>query len=140
MTGDPMLSVALTRDTQVEAAISDGLAVYNATRFRPVDSATLDILVRDDNTGKPVGGLLGHTSYRLLFLDVFYLPEEPRSAGLGSRIIALAEAEARLHRRLCLHGHFSGTRLPRATRLPPLWQDRLPARRRHPVFLQQTAS
>ena len=95
MTGDPMLSVALTRDPQVEAAISDGLAAYNATRFRPVDTATLDIPVRDDSSGQPVGGLLGHTSFGLLFLDLFYLPEEMRGAGLGSRIIALAEDEAR---------------------------------------------
>ena len=95
MTGDPMLSVALTRDPQVEAAISDGLAAYNASRFRPADTATLDIAVRDDNSGQPVGGLLGHTSFGLLFLDLFYLPEEMRGAGLGSRIIALAEDEAR---------------------------------------------
>ena len=95
MTGDPMLSVALTRDPQGEAAISDGLAAYNATRFRPGDNATLDILVRDDNSGEPVGGLLGHTSFGLLFLDLFYLPEELRGGGLGSRIIALAEDEAR---------------------------------------------
>jgi GNAT superfamily N-acetyltransferase len=95
MTGDPMLSVALTRDPQVEAAISDGLAAYNTARFRPSDSTTLDVLVRDDNSGEPVGGLPGHTSFGLLFLDLFYLAEELRGAGLGSRIIALAEAEAR---------------------------------------------
>jgi GNAT superfamily N-acetyltransferase len=95
MTGDPMLSVALARDPQVEAAISDGLAAYNATRFRPADTATLDIPVRDNNSGQPVGGLLGHTSFGLLFLDLLYLPEELRGAGLGSRIIALAEDEAR---------------------------------------------
>ena len=95
MTGDPMLSVALTRDPQVEAAISAGLATDNATRFRPGDNATLDIPVRDDNSGEPVGGLLGHTSFGLLFLDLFYLPEALRGAGLGSRIIALSESEAR---------------------------------------------
>ena len=39
-------------------------------------------------------GFWGHTSFVLLFLDLFYLPEEMRGAGLGSRIIALAEAEA----------------------------------------------
>ena len=95
MTGDPMLRVALTRDPRVEAAISGGLAAYNATRFRPGDSATLDVFVRDANSGEPVGGLLGHTSFGLLFLDLLYLPEELRGAGLGSRIIDLAEDEAR---------------------------------------------
>jgi len=95
MTGDPMLSVALTRDPQVEAAIGGGLASYNTARFRPSDNTTLDILVRDDNSGKILGGLLGHTSYGLFFLDLFYLPEGLRGAGLGSRIVVLAEDEAR---------------------------------------------
>ena len=95
MTGDPMLSVAPTRDPQAEAAISGGLAAYNTARFRPSDNTTLDVLVRDDNSGEILGGLLGHTSYRLFFLDLFYLPEGLRGAGLGSRIIVLAEDEAR---------------------------------------------
>ena len=73
MTGDPMLSVALTRDPQGEAAISDGLAAYNATRFRPPDNASLDVIVHDDG-GKPVGGLLGDTSFGLFFLELFFLP------------------------------------------------------------------
>jgi GNAT superfamily N-acetyltransferase len=95
MTGDPMLSIARTRDGRVEAAISGGLAAYNATHFRAPDAATLDVVVRDDNSGEPVGGLLGHTSFGLFFLDLFYLPEELRGAGVGSRVIALAEEEAR---------------------------------------------
>jgi GNAT superfamily N-acetyltransferase len=95
MTGDPVLSIARTRNPEVEAAVSDGLAAYNAERFRAGDTATLDVVVRDDNNGVPVGGLLGHTSFGLFFLDLFYLPEDLRGAGLGSRIIALAEDEAR---------------------------------------------
>jgi len=138
MTGDPILTLSEARDPLADAVIRRGLAAYNTARFRPSDTTTLDVLVRDDSSGEVLGGLLGHTSYRLLFLDVFYLPEELREAGLGSRIIAMAEAEARLHRRLCQHGHPSGTRFLRAPRLPPLWQDRLPARRRHPGFLQQS--
>lgn len=95
MIGEPTLDIARTRNPEAEAAIGGGLAAYNATRFRAPDTATLDVLVRDDNSGKPVGGLLGHTSFGLFFLDLFYLPEELRGAGLGSRIIALAENEAR---------------------------------------------
>jgi GNAT superfamily N-acetyltransferase len=75
--------------------IHRGLAAYNTTQFRPSDNTILDILVRDENSGEILGGLLGQSSYRLFFLDLFYLPEELRGAGLGSRIIALAEAEAR---------------------------------------------
>lgn len=102
MTGDPMLTLALTRDPQAEAVIGGGLAAYNAGRFRPADRTTLDVLVRDDNSGEPVGGLLGHTSYGLFFLELFYLPGELRGSGLGSRIIGLAEGEAQ--RRGCTAG------------------------------------
>ena len=95
MTGDPILTLSDARDPLADAVIRRGLAAYNTARFRPSDTTTLDLVVRDDSSGEVLGGLLGHTSYRLLFLDVFYLPEELREAGLGSRIIAMAEAEAR---------------------------------------------
>jgi GNAT superfamily N-acetyltransferase len=95
MTGNPIPTLSEAREPPAEAVIRHGLATYNTTRFRPSDNTTLDVLVRKDNRGEVLGGLLGHTSYRLFFLDVFYLPEELRGAGLGSRIIALAEDEAR---------------------------------------------
>jgi len=95
MTGNPILTFSDAREPQADAVIRQGLAAYNTARFRPSNNTTLDVLVRDDSSGEVLGGLLGHTSYRLLFLDVFYLPEELRGAGLGSRIIALAEEEAR---------------------------------------------
>lgn len=95
MTGDPALSLCWTRNHAAEAAISGGLVAYNGTHFRPPDAATLDVVVRDDNSGEPVGGLLGHTSFGLFFLDLLYLPEELRGSGMGNRIITLAEDEAR---------------------------------------------
>jgi GNAT superfamily N-acetyltransferase len=95
MTADPIVTLAATRDPCAEAAIGVGLAAYNAERFRPGDTATLDIVVRDEESGEPIGGLLGHTSFGLFFLDLFYLPQALRGRGLGGRIIALAEDEAR---------------------------------------------
>ena len=95
MTGDPFLTIATARDPQQEAVIAGGLAEYNRDVFGRVDAQTLDILVRDDNSGEVVGGLLGHTSIGMLFLDLFHLPRELRGAGLGSRIVELAEREGR---------------------------------------------
>jgi GNAT superfamily N-acetyltransferase len=95
VTGDPMLTLALTRDPSAQAVITSGLAAYNASRFRPADSASLDVLVRDEGSGEPVGGLIGHTSYGLFFLELFDLPDELRGSGLGSRVICFAEEEAR---------------------------------------------
>ncbi|HWB52035.1 MAG TPA: GNAT family N-acetyltransferase [Stellaceae bacterium] len=89
-------TVALTaeRDARAEAVVTGGLDQYNRERIGRTDSQTLDLLVRDAS-GEIVGGLLGHTSLRLFFLDLFYLPPELRRGGLGSRLIAQAEAEAR---------------------------------------------
>jgi GNAT superfamily N-acetyltransferase len=95
MTGDAGLTFALSRDPRAEDIITAGLAAYNRDTFGRVDTQTLDILVRDDKSGEIVGGLLGRTSLGLFFLDLFYLPAELRRGGLGSRIIARAEDEAR---------------------------------------------
>lgn len=94
------LDVALERERipRAEAVVTRGLADFNREKFGRVDSQTLDILVRDKR-GEIVGGLLGHSSLGMFFLDLFYLPESLRGGGLGSRLIAEAEAEAR--RRSC---------------------------------------
>ncbi|MFI4948961.1 MAG: GNAT family N-acetyltransferase [Alphaproteobacteria bacterium] len=95
MTGGPILSLQDTRNPQAEAAVTGGLAAYNREKIGRVDMRTLDVLVCDDISGEIVGGLLGHSSLGLFFLDLFYLPEAMRQGGLGSRMIALAEEEAR---------------------------------------------
>lgn len=95
MTGDPVLTLAERRDPQAEAVVTGGLADYNCEAFGRVDTSTLDILVHDEKTGEIVGGLLGRSSLGLFFLDLFYLPKSLRRGGLGSRIMARAEDEAR---------------------------------------------
>jgi len=95
MTAPPIVALSAERDPRAEAVVTGGLAAFNKAVFGRVDAQTLDVVVCDDNSGEIVGGLLGHSSLGLFFLDLFYLPEPLRHAGLGSRIIALAEDEAR---------------------------------------------
>jgi GNAT superfamily N-acetyltransferase len=95
MTGDPVVTLADTRDPQAEAVVTAGLAAFNREKFGRVDARPLDVLVRDEDSGEVVGGLVGHTSLGMFFLDLFYLPGERRASGLGSRVIARAEDEAR---------------------------------------------
>jgi GNAT superfamily N-acetyltransferase len=95
VTGDAIVTLSSDRDPRAEAVISEGLAAFNGQHFRPSDRETLDVLVRDEGTGAVTGGIVGHTSYGLFFLDLFYLPEERRGTGLGSRLVSLAEEEAR---------------------------------------------
>jgi GNAT superfamily N-acetyltransferase len=94
VSGDPILTLGETRDPRTEAVVTGGLAAYNREKFGRVDTRTLDILVHD-GSGELVGGLLGRSSLGLFFLDLFYLPERLRRGGLGSRMIRLAEDEAR---------------------------------------------
>jgi GNAT superfamily N-acetyltransferase len=81
------------------AIITDGLRAYNDVQAGYSDSRPLNILARDPETNRVVGGLLGRTSLGLLRVDRFFLPEGLRRNGLGSRILAMAEQEA--NRRGC---------------------------------------
>jgi GNAT superfamily N-acetyltransferase len=94
VSGGPTVTLTSERDPQAEAVVENGLAAYNRERIGRADSQILDLLVRDERA-EIVGGLLGHTSLQLFFLDLFYLPPELRRGGLGSRLMAQAEAEAR---------------------------------------------
>ena len=90
-----MITLATERDPRAEAVVTGGLADYNRETFGRVDTRPLDVLVRDPETGEIVGGILGRSSFGMFFLDLFYLPEQLRRGGLGSRLIAQAEEEAR---------------------------------------------
>jgi GNAT superfamily N-acetyltransferase len=73
----------------------DGLRAYNDALAGASDARPLAILVRNPETRAVVGGLLGRTYLGLLTVERFFLPEELRRNRFGSRILAMAEAEAR---------------------------------------------
>ncbi len=87
---------------QDEQVIGSGLADFNATKTGYRDSHPLAALVRDPTTGQPLGGMIGRTSYGMLFIDLVYLPETMRGQAIGSRLLRMMEAEAT--RRGCLSG------------------------------------
>lgn len=92
---NPVVTLTDAPDREAEHAIESGLARYNAERAGIADSRPLAVLVSDPATGKVVGGLRGRTSLGLLFIDLFFLPEALRGHHLGSRILQVAEDEAR---------------------------------------------
>jgi GNAT superfamily N-acetyltransferase len=51
--------------------------------------------LRDDASGEVVGGLFGRKYYGWLFVELLFVPEQGRRQGLGSRMLAEAEAFAR---------------------------------------------
>jgi GNAT superfamily N-acetyltransferase len=82
-------------DERARSVIADGLAGYNDERAGYRDYRPLAVTVSDPATGEVVGGLFGRTSFGLLFVARFFLPENLRGSGLGSRVIAPAEEEGR---------------------------------------------
>jgi GNAT superfamily N-acetyltransferase len=82
-------------DDRERAVIMDGLRDYNEAQVGGSDACPLAILVRDPETRKVAGGLLARTYLGLLTVERFFLPEDLRRGRLGSRILAMAEQEAR---------------------------------------------
>ncbi|WP_432885665.1 GNAT family N-acetyltransferase [Kribbella sp. CA-245084] len=95
-------TVVLTDEPRAsdEAVVSDGLDEFNLTAAGVQDRRPLAVLIKEN--GETVGGLTGRTSLGLWFVDLLYLPDRLRGTGLGSKILAQAEAEAR--RRGCVSG------------------------------------
>jgi N-acylglucosamine-6-phosphate 2-epimerase len=92
------------------ATIRNGLKAYNdaespyfaAARQPETGAAPLEIYVTDA-AGTLVGGLLAYTVWGWLYIDILWLAEAARGHAVGTRLRALAEAEAR--RRGCTHAH-----------------------------------
>jgi GNAT superfamily N-acetyltransferase len=89
-----MISLTDNPDPDFENILETGLAEYNEAQAHRRDWRALAVTVRDPDTGRLAGGILGRTSLGLFFLDLFYLPEHLRGAGTGSEILRMAEAEA----------------------------------------------
>lgn len=74
--------------------ISQRLDAFNETITGSSHSRPLSVLLTDGDTDALLGGLVGHTSLGLLFVDYFFVPEEFRGEGLGAKMIEKAEGEA----------------------------------------------
>jgi GNAT superfamily N-acetyltransferase len=81
-------------DPRARALVGERLDQFNAERTGIADSRALDVILVDDGAGEPLGGLIGRTSLGVLFVDYVYLPAALRGIGYGSRMLAMAEAEA----------------------------------------------
>jgi GNAT superfamily N-acetyltransferase len=73
-------------------AIRDGLIVDNDAFLGPADFRPLGVLARQD--GALVGGLIGETGRGVLQVYLFRVAPQARGRGLGTRLLAAAEAEA----------------------------------------------
>ncbi|MEA2743470.1 MAG: hypothetical protein QOG25_1841 [Acetobacteraceae bacterium] len=76
-----------------EQVIETGLADYNALKAGYRDWRPLAALLKDPDTGETLGGMIGRTSYGLLFIDLVYLPETLRGQDIGGKLLRMMEDE-----------------------------------------------
>jgi len=77
-----------------EACIVRGLLAFNEARIGQSGEQPVKFVARDSG-GTVVGGILGHTRWRWLYIAKLWVDESARGHGLGTRLMAAAEDLAR---------------------------------------------
>jgi GNAT superfamily N-acetyltransferase len=91
----PHLTLSAQPEPEALEVIGQGLNIFNDIVTGYTDRQPLNILIRDTPDSPILGGILGRTSLGLLFVELVYLPEHLRGTGLGARMMAMVEQEAR---------------------------------------------
>jgi GNAT superfamily N-acetyltransferase len=79
-----------------------GLRAYNHAAVGDEHYQPLNLIVRDA-AGEIAGGLIADTYWGWMAINLLWLREDMRGAGLGARLLRMAEEEAA--RRGCKHAH-----------------------------------
>lgn len=77
-----------------EAAVVSGLRAFNLERLGPSNEQPVKLVARADD-GSVVGGLLGHTKWRWMYVSKLWVAESVRGEGVGSKLMVTAETLAR---------------------------------------------
>jgi GNAT superfamily N-acetyltransferase len=78
----------------VSRRVRDGLIAYNTKKAGPPRYKRLVLSARDAN-GRIVGGLTGDLYWNALYVELLWLEEGARTAGLGRSLMQEAEKRAR---------------------------------------------
>jgi len=91
------LTLTDVADEADRRAILAPLVDFNNGQTGPSGNRPIAVLVRDvaGATGAIAGGLWGHTGYDWLYVQLLVVPADARGQGLGTRIMQMAEEEAR---------------------------------------------
>jgi len=83
-----------TPDPDAFRAIYQALDASTTGRLGPARARLLILPLRNEH-GAVTGGLWGHTLFRWLSIEMLFVPDALRGQGIGSRLIASAETEAK---------------------------------------------
>ena len=90
------LEVELNPCSEDIRVVRDGLRAFTDSHAGPVNARPFAVFVRDPH-GQVLGGLEAELRWTWLFVGQLWLPEVLRGHGLGSALLACAEAFAREH-------------------------------------------
>jgi GNAT superfamily N-acetyltransferase len=94
------LSITDAPAADVRSGILRAIDAYNERAMGASGEFRLLVIPLRDGAGSMAGGLWGFTWARWLFVELLVVPEAMRGSGLGTRMMQMAEAEAR--RRGCV--------------------------------------
>lgn len=97
---NPKLELTDSDQPEVRKLLYGGLAAHNRKSVDAPQVRPLWILLRQEDRGPVIGGLMGATAWSHFRIEALYVPELMRGTGIGSRIVRMAEEEAR--RRGCI--------------------------------------
>lgn len=83
-----------TPDEAAMTAIGEGLSKFNEQHVGPDPTSHVWVVARGED-GSVVGGLHGVVCWRWFYVNMLWLDEPARGAGLGSSLLRRAEAAAR---------------------------------------------
>jgi len=91
----PKITLTDTPTPQMRDAISNWLLAFNANRVGSSEPPRPLVLVLSDPASDEIlGGLYGSTWMSYLHVNLLFVPESMRGAGVGRRLMTEAEAEA----------------------------------------------
>ena len=92
----PLVEEILNPPREFRSAIGDSLSAFNDIQLGGGDwPERSHAFVLTDETDAIIGGLWGRSYYDWLYVGLLFVPESLRGQGMGTQLLALAEAEAR---------------------------------------------
>jgi GNAT superfamily N-acetyltransferase len=76
-----------------ETTVVGGLSAFNESWIGPSNEQPVRLVARDDRG--VVGGLLGHTKWKWLYVAKLWVDERGRGQGIGTQLLMAAEGLAR---------------------------------------------